>query len=379
MKKIVISFFMGCALYVLGFNAYGENIPNWNVVNGNLPTTQSNSQINTLAEFNQGLYIAGRDDNNQAYVYRYNGNMVNPVWSDVGNGLNAQSIDTLYIFDNKQLFAGGFNCPSAGMCHAVFAKYNGDDQQPRWTLQSIAGLPKGAIITKLVTFNGHIIALTNNIYTASDPIYMYNSVTQSWKSISSDLASNLISLSDIIVFQNKLYACGGNEGNASTALYVYNNIKSQWKLVNNGLPNNPFLLSSTAYSMAVFNNALYVGGSYSQNTYSSIGYVYVYNGNDENPQWTDQSYGLPVKGVDGGVGMVYKLMVNNNVFYGSGIDSYGNFFVYTFNKTWRQFGPVIPQTGYGLQPQTTALLIYNKAFYFSGNSANYPVIFGLMS
>ena len=110
MKKIVLSFFMGSVLCALGINSYGENVPGWIVVNGNLPTTQSHSQINTLAEFNQGLYIAGRDDNAQAYVYRFNGTMANPVWSNVGSGLNAQSIETLYAFDNKQLLAGGYNC-----------------------------------------------------------------------------------------------------------------------------------------------------------------------------------------------------------------------------------------------------------------------------
>ena len=73
-------------------------------------------------------------------------------------------------------------------------------------------------------------------------------------------------------------------------------------------------------------------------------------------------------------------MVNNNVFYGSGTDTYGRFFVSTFNsatQTWHQFGSAIPQTGYGWPPQTTDLLIYNKALYFSGNAANYPVVFGI--
>lgn len=372
MRKIVLSFFVGSALWALGVNAYAENIRNWTALNGNLPITQSHAQINALTEFNQGSYIAGSDDNGQAYVYRFNGNMSDPVWSNVGNGLKAQfmSIKTLYTLNNKQLLAGGVTC-SSGSCQAVFAGYNGNDNQPQWTLFPTRGLPVWAAISKLITLNGQIIAIVNNDGNSMiDPVYVYDSTNQTWKSISSDLKCYI---KDIIIFHNHLYACGGSPLYSGTALYVYDNSKSQWKLVNNGLPNSPSLLSTTAYSLAVFNDTLYVSGQYYYTDGDSMGYVFAYNGNDDQPQWTDQSRGLPFY-----KGGVYKLIVNNNVLYSSGTGTYGSIFVYTFDgSSWRQFGPAIPQTGYGWPPQTSDLLIYNKALYLSANAANFPVIFGL--
>ena len=106
-----------------------------------------------------------------------------------------------------------------------------------------------AVISKLVTLDGQIIAIVNNDASAEiDPVYMYDSTNQTWKSISADLNDYRgIYIKDIIVFHHKLYTCGGDASDASTVLYVYDNSKAQWKLVNNGLPNFPSLVSSSAH------------------------------------------------------------------------------------------------------------------------------------
>lgn len=348
----------------------------WSSVADTLP---AGSHLNALTTFQNKLYAAGGDNTNRAYVYLFNGNVAKPFWTSVINDLKATKINIFLTF-NENLYAGGYIC--SDVCNAYIATYNKDDQHPAWTPFSTNGLPQGAIITKLIEFNGKFVALIDHSVISpsipNDPIYMYDEENKSWLSITKDFPKNL---NDIVVFHNKLYACGGEAGLAGAVVYVYGEslspkLSPSWTLIKNGLPDGnkslQNMVTASANALVVFNDALFVGGR-NETDRRSKGFVFAYNGDDNAPNWINKTDGLPFDISDGHYSdsEVNQFIVNNNTLYATGVDSGGDLFAYYLTSqasNWLSAGKGPAHIGW--PSKVTTLSILNNMLYIGGYEAD---------
>lgn len=367
---------IGLTLGLFSFISYAQTA-NWIQINDNsFPSLGNMSGINSVVEYNHVLYAAGNDSQETGYIVKYNGDNANPKWSHVDQTLStvASPLQTLFVFQ-KHLIVGGSR---------ILATYNGNDNNPSWSPIPANGLPSGYEIKKFITLNGQLVALVNQYFGDTAPIFVFNNQTNSWTSISDELVNIKVQISDIIEFHNRIYAAGGGRGAIGSVVLSYNPTIKHWKLVKNGLPNgdsqDPQMVNSSMLTLANYNDTLYAGG-YNFNDFSNSAIVYAYNGNDNAPNWINKSNGIP-EGI--GSSEVNYLMSKNNHLYAAGVEaqanSGGNFFVSTFDKStqsWKQFGPDIPDLGYGTPQPYILLQIVNNSLIFAGTGFNFPVMLSL--
>ncbi|NVO04374.1 MAG: T9SS type A sorting domain-containing protein [Bacteroidetes bacterium] len=189
-------------------------------------------------------------------------------WKRVGSGLKYEggsiaSANGLKVIDNELYVFGGPFDSVAGVAANSLAKYNGTS----WS--TVNNFP-------------HI--------TIGNTDYIY----------------------DIIKYNNELYVAGNFLSNSYPSDSIKNIIRwdgSQWKSVGGGMHGGMDEIST----MVIYNNELYVGGTFVK-AHGNIGnYIQKWNGTE----WSDVGGG--VLGAGGGNGQINKLIVNNGKLYAVGV------------------------------------------------------------
>ena len=345
----------------------------WVSVIGNLPlanptTGYDNGYIKSTIEFNKKQYVTGSDKAGGGFVYVYNGNDQNPAWTSVASFKGPVTAVTVY---KNTLYA--YIPKMFDYYHNLFFSYNGDDKNPHWTRISTTGLPDDEYIQQLIVVN-------NKMYSRSvDSVYVYDDKNKSWSSVSKDMHFGIQAMT---VFHDKLYVAGFDSGrpiddSSKVEVYVYNSNDDapSWSSVGAGLPlyiknSDGMYLTARANTLNVFNDTLFVGGHDAED----MAFVYAYNGNDEIPNWSNVSNGLPNQGVVG------SLVMANNTLYALGGERNGasypfDLFVYAYNSN--NSAPYwTPVSKNGLPLFTafgesySSLAAFNNTLYISSNGCD---------
>ncbi len=325
----------------------------WVSVLSNLPIQTGNLEY---IEFNKKLYAAGAEYiTDKALMYVYNGDNKNPKWTSVGTGLPVDgNIAALGIYNNA-LYVAGYG----GYAIGFIFRYNGDDQHPSWTPVSMAGLSQRTFMpSHLMEYNNKMYITDDNSF--SSPIFVYDDKKQSWSPVANDLDR----IDAMTVFHDKLYVVDRDSSRLAAYVYNGNDDAPSWKLIS---PNWSSYQASYGFTLSVSNDTLFVAG---QNA-DDGSFVYAYNGDDQNPNWRDVSNGLPNQPNHYDT-WVTSLTVSNNTLYAGGVIwSSGSPFVYVYNgnndaPNWTSVG----NNGLPLALMDVSLTAFNNTFYMGGQRRN---------
>ena len=287
MLKKLSNWIVICVSLFIYINAYATTLPYPYIA---ISDTLSSETMGNLVEYNGNLFLIGVDAAKKSVILQFNDSLTNPKWSAVSDGLPKEykSINMLSIVKQK-LFIAGINAKNPEELQSYIAEYKlSQDKKYIWEPLSTKGLPNWSMLSKMIDFNGNLIA--NVMSGERNPLYLFDSSKQTW----SPMPFIAEQVTDIAVFRDKLYMSN------QKGIYVYKD--NQWQSINNGLPNykdkDGAVITGYYNNLVVFNDTLFVDGclvSTVENNHSiQHGILYAYNGNDSAPQWTEMTSGLPI-------------------------------------------------------------------------------------
>ncbi len=264
--------------------------PSWKFVdngtgiyrNLNKGTPSNGNPMNSAIAFNNKLYVATGErspDSNNAINLRvavYNNDDNAPTWSWVdGNGaygINKNNAQDAYAPQfavlGSKLYITWLESNASNVRQVRVAVYNGNDSSPSWTLVD------GNSATAGLNINSSVSALVTNPIVFNSKLYIY------W----SENTPN---------YPNP-YGAGTVNGAAQARIAVYNGDDNNptWSFVDGANPalglnnNDPYKIVVTE-SAAVINNKLYVSVTQLRSSDNLwVSRLLVYNGDDNNPTWT---------------------------------------------------------------------------------------------
>jgi len=207
--------------------------------------------------YNGELYVSGYDPADTTRIYRLAGN----AWVEIGKSYQA-IIDAMCVFNNN-LYVGGWFFEISGTVSGSIAQWNGTS----WSNVGIGINPGGfAHVKSMHVFNNELYVGGDSFDAAGNGILKWNGTT--WSNLGTGITGNPVGIVLAIHdYNGNLYA-GGHFDNAG-GVAVYNLAKwngSSWSAVGGGIGGT----DSLVIAMEVFNNELYIGGSFSVPGYNLV-------------------------------------------------------------------------------------------------------------
>jgi hypothetical protein len=214
-------------------------------------------QIRATCIYNGELYVSGYSPVDTTRIYRLTGN----VWIEIGKSYQG-IVDAMCVYNN-QLYVGGWFVEINGAGHASLARWNGSS----W-LNVGAGINPGgfAHVRSMHVFNNELYIGGDSFDASDNAILKWNGTTMSivGTGITGYPIGTVFTMHE---YNGNLYA-GGHFNNAG-GVAVYNLAKwngSAWSAVGGGIGGT----DSLVLAMEVFNNELFIGGSFSTPGYNLV-------------------------------------------------------------------------------------------------------------
>ncbi len=305
------------------------NGSNWNnLIDGT--TNGVSGTVNTMFVYNGELYVGGLF-NQAGNTYSRNLAKWNGTnWNNVGNGIGGYSDDVLYalVEFNGYLYIGGkFTLASASSGNKNpknIAAWNGSDYYILKGNKSANGVwgPSTPTVKSLAIYNGELYVAGGFYFAGGDSAYgiaRWNG--NSWNIVGTGTSSaNIIngSINAMIVYNNELYVGGSfTQAGGIDANNIARWNGTSWNSVGSGSTNGVSMYKSV-YALGVYNGELYVGGDFTEAGGISVNYIARWDGTNWNPVGSGSTNGVYA-------GRVSALAVYNGELYVGGGFTYVNY------------------------------------------------------
>lgn len=182
------------------------------------------------------------------YLTQYNG----AVWSNFDSLIPNSAVYGMLSHGND-IYIGGSFTQISGTPAVCLAKYNGT------TLTIFPGFSTNDNVTSLIFYNNTLFAGGNFLGTGTPSDFAFwDSSNFTWQQVGTGFSGAFSGVNDLKIFQNKLYVCGlmrSAAGDPGDGIAYWDGFT--WHQLGSGIP------SGVVNEMHVFNNQLWVGGSFS--------------------------------------------------------------------------------------------------------------------
>lgn len=318
-----------------------------------------NGGVSSIVFFNNELIVAGSftlaGGINVNRIAKWNGSN----WSQLGSGMN-DNIYALAVYNNE-LIAGGKFTTAGGVSSVKIAKWNGSNWSSLGSGMTGSGI--SVSVNALTVFNNELIAGGSFDYAGGNSavnIAKWNGVN--WQPLGSGLYHSAVPTIDgvrcLTVYNNELVAGGAFDvAGGFGANYIAKWDGTNWSPLGSGIE-GAASAPPWIYSLMVYNNELYAGGSFWFAGGISSHLIAKWNGLN----WSPLGNGIGPH-TNAGKSVSVMSVFNNELIIGGVFDTAGNMGIPNITK-WN--GTTFSSLGSGTNGGVASLVIYNNELILGG-------------
>ncbi|MDD3887383.1 MAG: chitobiase/beta-hexosaminidase C-terminal domain-containing protein [Patescibacteria group bacterium] len=276
-------------LYVGG--TFTNFIAKWNGTSWSQVGSGMDNYVYTMAVYNNKLYAGGAFTTAGGIAVTYIAEWDGSNWRSINSGMDDE-VRSLAVYGNNLYVGGFFTAPVSNI-----AKWDGSS----W---SAVGSGMDNDVYALAEYNNELYA-AGSFTTPAAKIAKWNGTA--WSSLT--LSSTSDRIRTLAVYNNELYA-GGDfiTAGGHTVNYIARWDGTNWNTVGTGMAGS----NTHVYSLAVYNNELYAGGSFTTAGGTTAYNIAKWNGSSWSPA------GSGMTGTEGLPPVVFSLAVYNDELYAGG-------------------------------------------------------------